>query len=143
MKFTFITALLSAVALRAFAVSVYVTYDYTYSNSDGSLNNVACSNGANGLLSKGYTTFGSLPSFPYLGGVPGASWNSTLCGSCWAVKYAMPNGTQNTIYITAVDLAATFNLSPEAFGNLTDGTGFAAGKVRARAVQVNETKCGM
>ncbi|OAX40940.1 Cerato-platanin [Rhizopogon vinicolor AM-OR11-026] len=143
MKFTFIITLLSAVALRASAVSVYVTYDYTYGNSDGSLNNVACSNGANGLLSKGYTTFGSLPSFPYLGGVPGASWNSTLCGSCWAVKYAMPNGTQNTIYITAVDLAATFNLSPEAFGNLTDGTGFAPGKVRARAVQVNETKCGL
>jgi len=141
MKFA-LAALLSAVALRASAESVYVTWDATYSNPSGSLYGVACSNGQNGLLAQGYTTFSSLPSFPYLGGVPGASWNSTLCGSCWAVKYAMPNGTQNTVYITAVDLAATFNLSPEAFGDLTDGTGFAPGKVRARALQVDKSKCG-
>jgi hypothetical protein len=141
MKFA-LAALLSAVALRASAESVYVTWDATYSNPDGSLYGVACSNGLNGLLAQGYTTFSSLPSFPYLGGVPGASWNSTTCGSCWAVKYAMPNGTQNTVYITAVDLAATFNLSPEAFGDLTDGAGFAPGKVRARALQVDKSKCG-
>ena len=57
-------------------------------------------------------------------------------------RLTMPRG-QNTVYITAVDLASTFNLSPEAFDDLTGGTGLAAGTVHARAVQVAASKCGL
>jgi hypothetical protein len=64
------------------------TYDNTYDNPYGSLNGVACSNGENGLLTKGFTTFGSLPSFPYIGGAQAVTgWNSPQCGSCWALTY--------------------------------------------------------
>jgi len=91
----------------------------------------------------GYTTFSSLPSFPNIGGVPGATWNSTLCGSCWSLGYATPSGDLTTIYITAVDLSYTFNISPQAFSDLTSGTGFDAGKVRVRALRVDPSKCGM
>ncbi|KAG1745942.1 Cerato-platanin [Suillus paluster] len=143
MKFTAVVAFLSAFALPAFAVPAYVTWDATYSNPNTSLSIVACSNGKNGLLAKGYTDFASLPSFPNIGGIPGANWNSTLCGSCWSLKYVTPSGNQTTVYITAVDLAYTYNISPEAFNDLTDGTGFESGKVKVRAIRVAPGKCGM
>ncbi|KAG1820706.1 Cerato-platanin [Suillus variegatus] len=143
MKFALVVALLSAFTLPAFGEPGYVTWDYTYGNPDASLNIVSCSNGKNGLVTKGYTTFSSLPSFPNIGGVPGGVWNSTLCGSCWSLKYATPSGSQTTVYITAVDNSYTFNISPEAFGELTDGTGFEAGKVKVRALRVPSSKCGM
>lgn len=130
-------------ALPAFGITSYVTWDATYGNPDGSIDSVSCSNGLNGLLSQGYTTFSSLPSFPNIGGVPGNSWNSTLCGSCWGLKYTAPTGGQTTVYITAVDDSYTFNISPQAFDALTNGTGFAAGKVEVRAIQVSASQCGM
>ncbi|KAG2071371.1 Cerato-platanin [Suillus decipiens] len=143
MKLVLIVALLSAFALPAFGVPAYVTWDATYSNPNASLNIVSCADGKNGLLALGYTTFSSIPSFPYIGGVPGGIYNSTLCGSCWGLKYATPSGIQSTVYITAVDDSEAFNISPEAFSALTDGTGFAAGIVKVRALQVAASKCGI
>jgi hypothetical protein len=141
MKLSFAAILLSAFALPAFATQVEVTYDEFYDNSATSLANVACSNGPNGLLTKGYTTFGSLPSFPNIGGIPGLTWNSVLCGTCWKLEYTTPTGTYDYIYITAIDAAYTYNLSLEAFNKLTDNTGVAAGKVTATATQVAESFC--
>ncbi|KAG2352083.1 Cerato-platanin [Suillus spraguei] len=143
MKLVLVVALFFAFALPAFGVPAYVTWDATYSNPNASLDTVSCSNGKNGLLTKGYTTFSSIPSFPNIGGVPGGIWNSTLCGSCWGLKYATPSGIQATVYITAIDNSYTYNISPEAFSALTNGTGFAAGKVKVRALQVADSKCGM
>ncbi|KAG2155973.1 Cerato-platanin-domain-containing protein [Suillus bovinus] len=162
MKFTIASALISVIALPAFAVPAYpanitanvtlpanvtypayVTYDPVYRNPNSSLVNVACSNGANGLLTKGYTTFGSIPSFPNIGGVPGATWNSWLCGTCWSLQYTTPGGNQTTIFITAVDAAYTFNISPQAFSNLTNSTSFEPGKVTANVTQVATINCGM
>ncbi|KAG2129127.1 Cerato-platanin [Suillus clintonianus] len=143
MKFTLIVSLLSALTLPAFAIPADVTWDGTYSNPDASLNIVSCSDGKNGLLAKGYTTFSSLPSFPNIGGMPGTIWNSTLCGSCWSLKYTTPSGNQTTVYVTAVDNAFTYNISPQAFDELTEGTGFEIGKVRARALRVPDARCGM
>lgn len=41
------------------------------------MDSVACSDGANGLETKGYSTLGSLPNFPYVGGAPAVTgWNS-------------------------------------------------------------------
>jgi len=61
--------------------SVRVTLDDVYSQASNSLSGVACSDGANGLLTKGYKTFGDLPDFPHLGGSSDVSWNSPECGS--------------------------------------------------------------
>lgn len=142
MKLTRVVALLSAFAL---AECVAVTYDYTYSNPSGSLNGVACSNGPYGLVTKGYTTFSSLPSFPYIGGVPGATWSSPLCGTCWQLNYTTPNGHNTSVNITAVDLSATFNVSPQTFNRLTDNNTdiFASGIFSAVAAQINASYCGL
>jgi hypothetical protein len=45
-------------ATQAFAATATVSYDTTYDVASTSLNEVACSDGSNGLESKGYTTFG-------------------------------------------------------------------------------------
>ena len=143
MKFTSAVALLSAFVLPAFATQYNVTYDTFYDNSATSLSSVACSNGAYGLLTKGYTTFGSLPSFPNIGGIPNLVWDSPLCGTCWKLEYTNPNGQYESIYVTAVDAAYTFNLSQEAFNTLTANTGVASGKVAATVTQVATSFCGM
>ncbi|KAG1793237.1 Cerato-platanin [Suillus subaureus] len=138
-----LAALISALALPAFAVPANVTYDPMYTNPNSSLAAVSCSGGSNGLLTKGYTTFGSIPSFPNIGGIPGAIWNSTLCGTCWSLQYTASYGVQTTIFITAVDAAYTFNVSPQAFNELNNGTGFESGKIAAEAIQVAASNCGM
>lgn len=144
MKLSSAVALISAFVLPAFAAQVSVTYDTTYDNAGASLSGVACSNGANGLLTKGYTTFGSLPSFPNIGGIPNLTWNSSLCGTCWKLEYTTPDGHWGgSVYITAVDAAFTYNLSKKAFNTLTDNTGVASGKVTATATQVDKKFCGL
>lgn len=117
-----------------------ITYNTVYDNADTSLNDTACSNGVNGLITKGYTTLGSLPDFPYIGGsfaVP--HWNSTGCGTCWELSY---NGT--SINVAAVDTAGVgFDLSLDAYNVLTDGQGVAAGFVFATVAQVDASVCGL
>jgi len=94
------------------------TYDQTFDNPSYSVNNVACSNGANGLASK-YPTLGDFPNFPYVGGAYDIVWNSTNCGSCWRIT----NQANNVwILITAIDTAgAGFNIAREAYENLNNG----------------------
>ncbi|KAG2071372.1 Cerato-platanin [Suillus decipiens] len=146
MRFTLAVALIFALALPACAVPagpVTVTFDPVYANPNASLNTVSCSNGANGLLTKGYTTFGSIPSFPNVGGIPGAAWNSLLCGSCWSLQYTTPGGVQTTVFITVIDNAYTFNVSPQKFNQLNNGTGLQPGILAAQATQVAASNCGM
>lgn len=118
----------------------FVTYDRMYDSATLPLGNVACSDGANGLLTKGFTTLSSLPSFPYIGGTHAvAGWNSPNCGTCWAVTY---QGT--TINVLAVDTAGVgFNLALEAMDALTGGNGVALGKVSAEIVQIDASYCGL
>ena len=94
------------------------TYDTTYDNPKGSMNGVACSNGANGLASK-YPRFGDLPSFPNIGGAYDIVWNSPNCGACWSLTY---KATGKSVNITAIDTAgAGFNIAKKAFEKLTNG----------------------
>jgi len=143
MKLSSAIAFVCAFALPAFVGQYNVTYDTTYDHAKTSLSQVACSNGPNGLLTKGFTTFDSLPSFPNIGGIPGLVWNSPLCGTCWQLEYTTPSGQYESIYVTAVDASYTFNLSEEAFNELTDYTGVASGKVTATATQVAASFCGL
>jgi hypothetical protein len=115
------------------------TYDTTFDNTAGSLNGVACSNGANGLASR-FPTFGDIPSFPFIGGVFDVAWNSPNCGGCWAVTNP---ATGSTINITAVDTAgAGFNLSKEAFDELAGGQS-GVGAVDVVATKVSPSVCGL
>ena len=122
-----LAALVSSAAAAATA-TVTVSYDQTYDNASGSLDTVACSDGPNGLETKGYTTFGSLPHFPNIGGAAAvAGWNSPQCGTCWQLTY---NG--KSINVLAVDHTDSgFNIALGAMQSLTGGNAIDLGVVTA------------
>ncbi|KAI9437792.1 Cerato-platanin [Lactarius psammicola] len=135
-----ISTIIPLVALFSVASAVNVRYDTAYDNSQASLSTVACSDGVNGLLTKGFTTFGSLPSFPNIGAAQAiGGWNSTACGSCWKISF----GGQS-INVIAVDHAGDgFNLSLEAMDTLTNGRAKEFGVIDAQATQVDKGLCGL
>ncbi|KAH7912527.1 Cerato-platanin-domain-containing protein [Hygrophoropsis aurantiaca] len=145
MKFTAIISL-AAFAIPALAVTQYtVSYDPIYDVGSTSLDQVACSNGANGLESDGYTNFKSIPSFPYIGGAPQiAGWNSKYCGSCWKLAYTV-KGKTTSINVTALDTGDQdlegFNISLEAMNALTGGKAKDLGRVSITATQVDGGAC--
>lgn len=120
-----LTALLAAALAAATGVlaqsgnsgTIKVTYTYDYGNPQFSTYGVSCSDGKNGIRTKyGYKTIGQVPTYPYVGGIPAANYNSTSCGSCWRLDY----GGQ-TIIFTAIDHAgATFNIARPAMDKLTN-----------------------
>ncbi|KAK7038766.1 hypothetical protein VNI00_010651 [Paramarasmius palmivorus] len=131
----------TAVALLATSASaVQLQYDTAYDNGSGSLANTACSDGENGLLTKGFSTFGSLPNFPRIGAVDAITgWNSPHCGSCWQVTW---NG--NSINILGMDVAGNgFNVAQQAMDELTNGQAVALGNIDVQATQVNASACGL
>ncbi|RPD59241.1 immunomodulatory protein [Lentinus tigrinus ALCF2SS1-7] len=134
---------IAVAALALFASSalgVTVSYDETYDSSSTSLANVACSDGANGMLTKGFSTFGSLPHFPNIGGAAAiAGWNSSSCGTCWQLTY---NG--KSINVLAIDHADSgFNIALRAMDTLTGGQAKALGRVDVTAKQVSASTCGL
>ena len=89
----------------------------------------------------GYTTFGSLPGFPNIGGAFAvAGWDDPNCGTCWQLSYA---GTGNSINILAVDHsgAGTFNIALEAMNTLTNGQAEFLGRVPVTYTQVATSAC--
>ncbi|KAH9950653.1 Cerato-platanin [Amylocystis lapponica] len=137
---TILIALAAAVLPTVLAQSVSVSYDEAYDVSSTSLNEVACSDGPNGLESKGFTTFGSLPDFPKIGGAYVVTgWDSASCGTCWELSY-----DGNTVTVLAMDVASDgFNLSLEAMNLLTDNQAKFLGRVTATATQVDASQCGL
>jgi hypothetical protein len=117
---------------------VRATFDTTYDNPTGSLNNVACSNGANGLALQ-FPKFSDLPTFPYIGGAPGIVWNSPNCGGCWKLTNA---ATGAWIIMTAIDSSATFNLAQHAFVALNGGQ-VGQGVLEVDAEQIDRSVCGI
>ena len=114
-----------------------------YDNKYQSLSNVACSDGVNGLVTRGFTTFDSLPTFPNIGGVFAVEhWNSTECGSCWALTW---EGTGVTIHATAIDTVYSgFDISDAAVNTLTGGNaGPSFSEVDVDATQVDPSYCGL
>ncbi|KAG7445818.1 epl1 protein [Guyanagaster necrorhizus] len=132
--------LFSALALiPSFALAVSVGWDSGYGIGDNSLGNVACSNGANGLETKGYTTYGSLPTFPYIASsdvVEG--WNSSNCGTCWLLTY----NDRNITVVTIDHADIGFFTSEAALNDLTSGHA-EVGSVEANATQVDASACGL
>ncbi|KAJ5753375.1 uncharacterized protein N7511_007528 [Penicillium nucicola] len=153
MKFTIaLTSTLLAVVNLAVAAptvvareeTVSVSYDTKYDVKASPLTTVACSDGINGLIPLGYTTFGSLPNFPNVGGaltIP--SWNSPNCGKCYQLHYS--NGKyENTINVLAIDAApGGFNIGLQAMNTLTNGQAEQLGRISATYVAVDDSVCGM
>ncbi|KAN0141228.1 Cerato-platanin domain containing protein [Lactarius tabidus] len=150
MKFT--STLITLVALFSVAIASpaapatdvqVVRENVYYDNPSESLNNVACSNGPNGLVTKGYKTFDSLPTFPYIGAVYAVhNWGSPECGSCWQLTY---EDTGVTIYVTAIDTVGSgFDLSEEAVETLTEGiAGPSFTSINVDSTEVDPSYCGL
>lgn len=120
-----------------------VSYDTKYDQGTSSLTTVSCSNGVNGLMSQGYSTFNSLPGFPLIGGAPTVDgWNSPNCGKCYQIHYQEGN-IDNTINMLAVDAApGGFNLGLQAMNELTNGMAVQLGRVQASYSEVDRSLCG-
>jgi hypothetical protein len=118
---------------------VRATFDTTYDNKSGSLNGVACSNGANGLAAR-FPTFGNIPTFPFIGGAPDVAFNSPNCGGCWKLTSTT---TGASLIMTAIDGAGSgFNLAQEAFVTLNGGQ-IGQGTLDVVAEQVERHICGL
>jgi len=107
----------------------YVTY-HSYESSQ-SMSTVACSDGSNGMISKGYSDMSSL--YPHVGAASFISWNSPQCGSCWTLTNP---ATGASVSITVLDACgstggytAHFDIPPEAFQALGGAQGQADGHV--------------
>lgn len=125
------------------AQTASVSYDPKYDAAGSSLTSVACSNGENGLITAGFDTFGSLPSFPRIGGAPTISgWNSPNCGKCYELHYQDAN-VDKSIYVIAVDAApGGFNLAQQAMNDLTNGQAVDLGRVDATFTEADPASCG-
>ena len=137
MKFT--STILSLVALFSVASADTVRYNTIYDNPSTSMNDVACSNGPNGLVSR-FPTFGSMPTFPGIGGVFAVGgWNSPECGSCWKLSFK-----GNSILVTAIDtISDGFDISLKAMNELTGGCAAVLDSIDAVATQVPRIQCGL
>ena len=118
--------------------AVRVAYSGQYDNKKLSLNGVACSNGPNGLITKGYHTLGDLKNFPYVAGTQYVNgWNSPNCGSCWKLTYG-----SKSVNVLAVDhVAEGFIVSKAAMDKLTGGQSLNLGHVQGAAQQVANSEC--
>jgi len=98
--------------------------------ADQSLDKVACSNGANGLITRwGYTNLS--PMFPYVTAISGLSWNSPQCGKCFKLTDTKSGTSISVTVIDAVPVAPGYdmhyNLAEEAFTKLFGDAGVQAG----------------
>ena len=129
-------AVVAATALSAGAVNVVATWDAKYDNFTGDLSTVTCAN----MISEGFTTFGSLPNWPFIGATEAIDGvDSPNCGTCWELTYQGKGFT-----ILAIDHADEgFTISRVAMSQLTYGVGVELGHVLVDAVQIPIERCGL
>ncbi|KAF4604262.1 hypothetical protein EYR40_001443 [Pleurotus pulmonarius] len=139
----FAASLFACAALLAapLTTAVSVSFDEAYDDAGASLTSVACSDGANGLITRtGAQTFGALPKFPFIGGAAAvAGWNSAQCGTCWELSF---NG--KTINVLAVDHTDNgFNIALSAMNALTNNQAVQLGRIDAGVRQVASSVCDL
>lgn len=145
MKTSAALAPLALLLLPTITLAVTLAYDPAYDVSGSSLTNVACSDGTNGLITRGFTTFGSLPKFPHIGAAAAVEgWNSANCGTCWELTYTNAQGVAKSINMLAIDHAGDgFNVAMAAMSELTGGQATQLGRVDVAAKQVAASVCGL
>ena len=136
MGFTSVLTSLCFFALPTLAVTV--SFDPLYDDPRTPLTTVTCSDGPDGLISKGYTTFGTLGNFPNIGGSAAVvDWKSHSCGTCWQLNH---NGS--SIFVLVIDHTDDgFNISKEAMDELTDGRAEELGRVNASVTKAENSLC--
>ncbi|KAH9483667.1 Allergen Asp f 15 homolg [Psilocybe cubensis] len=140
-----LSAIVSLVLVPAIVQGLTTSFDTVYDNAAASLATVACSDGPNGLLTRGFTTFGSLPHFPNIGGAPAVTGHgSSACGTCWQLAFKNSSGITNTINIIAIDVATpNFNIALGAMNKLTNNQAQQLGRVSITATEVAASACGL
>lgn len=115
------------------------TFDTAYDDAGLSLTTVTCSNGENGLVTKGYNTIGDLPT-QNVGGAPTIkAFNDPNCGACYSLTYK-----NETVYVMAIDTAVNqFNVAQKVLDKLTNGHAQDFGSVAVEYEQVDGQKCGL
>jgi hypothetical protein len=138
--FTSIIVLLTSVHAQ-----LSVSFDQKFDDASQSLTSVACSDGPNGLITRGFTTFGSLPHFPFIGGGPAVTgFGSPGCGTCWELTFVNAEKVPTSINILVIDVATpNFNIALEAMNDLTDNEAQFFGRVDVTAVEVAASACGL
>ena len=137
-----ISFIISLTALFASASSAIVKYDPVYDNPNTPMTVVACSGGENGMIAKGYNTFGELPTFSNIGAAFAVEgYNSPLCGSCWNLT---DSKTFTTAFIIAIDRAVEgFVISEEALTALGGPHAVDDGEIYTSARLVEGSYCGL
>ena len=136
--FTSLAILLTSVS------ALTASSDTAYDDPQKPLSMVSCSDGQNGLLTRGFTTLGSLPKYPYVGGAPAVTgWNSSGCGTCWTVTYTNDKGVEKSVNLLAIDVDSNYNMPTSAMNELTDGQAISLGRVPVTAVEVPSSVCGL
>ncbi|KFZ02880.1 hypothetical protein V502_11429 [Pseudogymnoascus sp. VKM F-4520 (FW-2644)] len=136
-----LSQILSLTALASVVSAITISYDTGYDNRARSLTTVACSDGANGLITrKHWNTQGDIPTFPFIGGAQAvAGWNSVNCGTCWRLDYK-----GRSINVLAIDHTdAGFNIAQEAMNVLTNNQAVQLGRIDGQATQIDAKICGM
>jgi hypothetical protein len=149
MQFTLTSIFAAAVAFSAIGAHAgdvgTASWDTTYDNTAQSTLTLACSDGVNGLYTKGYHTLGSIPRFPFVGAAPTIpGWNSPNCGKCYKV-YSKAGGVARTIFVTGVDSSRSsgnFVLSKAALNALTNNQAEALGRVAVSWAEAAKSNCG-
>ncbi|PGH34215.1 hypothetical protein GX50_02989 [[Emmonsia] crescens] len=119
-----------------------VAYDEVYDNANLDLLTTACSDGSNGLVTKGFSVAGNLPIFPRVGAAFSVEkWNSPNCGKCYKLKF---EETGVEIPVIAIDHAGNgFNLAKAAMDELTGGRAAELGRVDMTVTEAAPGDCGL
>ncbi|KAF5386946.1 hypothetical protein D9615_002020 [Tricholomella constricta] len=137
---------LSLLISPARGITAPLSYDRVYSVAGASLDTVACSDGSHGLKTRGFTTFGSLPTFPFIGGAEAIEgWNSVNCGTCYQLTYTnATSGSKKSINILAIDSTKPgFNVALPAMEVLVGSQAADIGTAVVEAKQINASFCGL
>ncbi|OAT05857.1 allergenic cerato-platanin Asp F13 [Blastomyces gilchristii SLH14081] len=145
MKSSFLSTAALLLSLSKLTLSqrvMTVAYDEVYDNANMDLLTTACSDGSNGLVTKGFSVAGDLPIFPRVGAAFSVGgWNSPSCGKCYKLTF---EETGVEIPVIAIDHAGSgFNLAKEAMDELTGGRAAELGRVDMSVTEAAPGDCGM
>jgi hypothetical protein len=138
MKSIIVFVTITLLVSQCLATQAYCTYHMYYATEP--LTDVACSDGASGLINWGYTNL--QPMFPYVMAWDQLKWNDSKCGTCIALTY---NG--KTIHLTALDYcgagfpATHFDISKEAYYEIFGDEGVQKGHMMADWSIVQSSMC--